>query len=146
MRTRELSNDPWAVEQRNKYRNDPNFRESEKQRARAKYEKKPKYEKHDIEGSVYITAKLFCSITGLKKDLLYRLIRDKVVIPHKRIKSSRKYLFLESDAYLYRDFADRFLESPQLNTIERYNLRELKQFLWKNSGKYLPETQTFLEQ
>lgn len=130
------SNKPEAIEGRNRYRSDPSYREYKKQKAKERYVKKTKANIIIVNDVTYITTKKFCEIANIKRHFLYDLVEDGVVLPHKQIKSDRRYLFHESDAYMYRDFLHEFLEFPELQNFLRYNKQKLKRFMNENTGKY----------
>ena len=145
MRNRPLSNSDWARDYRERYRNDPDFRESEKRRVRNRYQKKPKVDVFEIDGKRYINSRTFMQITGLNRSLFYRLKKDKVIKPAKQIKKNKRYLFVESDAYLFKDFLHTFIINPSFSTIEKYDIKKLRDFLDKNREKYDFKNKCFID-
>lgn len=146
MRKKPLSNSAWAKNYRERYANDFLFRESEKQRMRDSYKQKPKVKQDyiTIDEVQYVGTTRYAKIAGLHIKLLYRLIKDNVIVPDYRIESSKRYLFLESNAYLFRDYLHKFIKNRALETFERYDALKLKAFLRKYSGKYDPEKRIFI--
>lgn len=146
MRKKPLSNSVWAKSYRERYAKDFIFRESEKERMRDRYEKKPKVKQDfiTIDGVQYIGSTRYAKIAGISRYLLYRLIKDNVIVPDRIIESSSRYLFLESNAYLFRDYLHKFIKNRALETFERYDALKLKAFLRKYSGKYDPEKRIFI--
>lgn len=125
---------PWVTAYRERYRTDEAFREAEKARVRARYT--PATNEFILEdGREFIGSKKFCQIAGISKSLLYALIRDKI-IPYERTNRSKRYLFLEADAHLFRDFLPRYLKNKGFVTFERYDIHRLTKFLHDYSGLY----------
>lgn len=133
------------MEYTKRYREDEEFREKEKARCRARYTKKEKTDYYVENGVEYINAKRYCEITGISRRLLYKLINDEI-IQAKRNKNNNRYLFLECDAYLFRDFLPNFLVFPFFTTFEKYDFNGLRDFLIKNKGNYNYKNGVFLDE
>lgn len=145
MAVRKYSNTPLAIESRERYKNDLEYREYQKQKARKRYAKRIKHEVIKIDEVLYVTSKRFCKISDIKRTLLYSLMKDGIIKPHKWNKKSRKYLFHIGDAYLFRDNLNNFLENPHLYGFNRYNKSKLKEFMNKFTGKYDYQNKRIIE-
>lgn len=147
MRRKQLSNTAWAKNYRERYANDFLFRESEKQRMKERYINKPRVKQDyvTINDVKYIGTTRYAKIAGISKSLLYRLIKENIIVPDRIIESSNRYLFLESNAFLFRDYLHKFIKNRSLETFERYDALKLKAFLRKYNGLYDAENKIFID-
>ncbi|WP_129356214.1 hypothetical protein [Solidesulfovibrio carbinolicus] len=88
-----------------------------------------------MNGVEYINSKKFKEITGISNHLIHALTKENI-IPHKRNPKNNRLLFLEADAYLFRDHLDDYIINPGFKTFEKYDHLKLKQHLFKYSGLY----------
>lgn len=145
MRKRKLSKKPWAVAYRTAYQTDPLFRQAEKERVSKYYQPRPKRTETIIDGKRYLTTRQVCSILDLSYNQLKRLFYSKVIPPLMREAVTKHYLFFENDVELIKQALPRFLDRPQLETIEQYNLPNLKAYLRINWKKYVPRKPEFAD-
>lgn len=134
---KKLSQHPATVEYRTRYQNDPDFREAEKARVRARYVPRPRLTTYTIEGRIFVNVKRCAEILGVSPNQLRYLLYTKVIPSGTRL-SNKQYVFSMDNVLLIKENLFRFLDRPELQTIERYNLRKFKAFLACNWNKYTP--------
>ena len=134
---KKLSQHPATVEYRDRYRTDPDFRAAEIARTRARYVPRPRLDTFTFEGKTFVNVKKCAEILGLKPDQLRYMIYKRVVPSGTRL-NGHQYIFEMSNVLLMKENLIRFLDRPELVTVERFNLRNFKAFLAVNWNNYTP--------